>query len=385
MARVMTGSKRKGAIKALVFGDYGTQKSGFAVDIAKMKREDSKPMRVLYIDTEGGGIDQFHLDRLEDEGVDIANIFIVYTSNYSEVKYYCDKVNNNEFFYNLDEDGEEIEEDNEMILDADGKPFVPDAVVIDSISVISDSVSFAMAEFSEQRAKVRSNLKQLSALETRVAVEGAGVELKDWSKIKKLSTSLTRSLITENGKHVIFVSRSKQEKVMKKNGGKMDLVATGKEVMDCWQFLSYEVSTVVRNFIDEESGEVFGEITSKDRTGVFKRGEIIENPSITLWQPVLDRNKGRKESVVMTQTSVRDSIEKDKTVLADDSPKTDKVEKDPKKLIQAIKQQTDEMSTIKKKRFQTKFKELGINPTKIKDETLTLEEAQKIQEVIDLL
>ena len=110
MARARTGSNVEKGLKYFVYGKHGVRKSNCVADFAKMNKE-GKPLRVLYIDCETGSIDGFGLDRLEEEGVNLENIYLVYTSALSEIRYYCDKVINNEPLYHLDEDGIETEED----------------------------------------------------------------------------------------------------------------------------------------------------------------------------------------------------------------------------------------------------------------------------------
>lgn len=45
---------------------------------------------------------------------------------------------------------------------------------------------------------------------------------------------------------------------------------------------------------DEESGDVIALVEGKDRTMICKQNEIIENPTLLTWQPVIDRNKNKK-------------------------------------------------------------------------------------------
>ena len=48
---------------------------------------------------------------------------------------------------------------------------------------------------------------------------------------------------------------------------------------------------------DNETGQICAEVI-KDRTKVHKAGEILEDPTLLDWQPVIDRNAERKEFIL---------------------------------------------------------------------------------------
>ena len=93
MARARRGGLIKTKLGFLLYGKQGSGKSTMALDFAKMKREDGKPFRVLYIDSEAGSVDSY-LEDLQNEGIDIDNIYIVYTQSLKEVNEYIEKVKN---------------------------------------------------------------------------------------------------------------------------------------------------------------------------------------------------------------------------------------------------------------------------------------------------
>ena len=306
MARARIGSNVEKGLKYFVYGKHGTRKSNCVADFAKMIKDD-KPLRVVYIDCETGSIDGFGLDRLEDEGVDLKNIYIIYTSALSEIRYYCDKVINNEPLYHLDEDGIETEE---VVLDADDNPFIADAIVIDGITVVADNVSDAAINLSEKRAAIRAELQGKTSDEKEVMVGTAGLEFKDHNKIKSSGKSLIRNLITNTDKYVAITGRAKDKKEMVKNAkGEMVLTYMGYEVPESWDFIQYEVYTVIHNMANAD-GEIYAVIEQKDRTGKYKPNEIVENPSVSLWQDVIDSNKNRGKNVGMSQGSVNDTVKK---------------------------------------------------------------------------
>lgn len=96
-----------------------------------LKRPDGKPFRVLYLDPESGSVDDY-LTKIEKNGVDLGNIYIVYTQSVGEVQEYIRKARANEDFYELDEDGYETDK---VVLDADSQPFRADMIVVDGTSI----------------------------------------------------------------------------------------------------------------------------------------------------------------------------------------------------------------------------------------------------------
>lgn len=306
MARARIGSNVEKGLKYFVYGKHGTRKSNCVADFAKMNKN-GRPLRVLYIDCETGSIDGFGLDRLESEGVDLRNIYIVYSSALSEIRYYCDKVIINEPLYHLDEDGIETDK---IVLDADGEQFIADAIVIDGITVIADNVSDAAINLSEKRAAIRAELQGKTSDEKEVMIGTAGLEFKDHNKIKSNGKSLIRNLITNTDKYVAITGRAKDKKEMVKNNkGEMVLTNMGYEVPEAWDFIQYDVYTVIHNMANAD-GEIYAVIEQKDRTGKYKQNEIIENPSVALWQEVIDNNKNRGKNVGMSQGSTNDAVKK---------------------------------------------------------------------------
>lgn len=320
MARGRKGNQAKNGIKVAVLGKQGKRKSNFIVDFAKMKREDGKPFKVLYIDCETGSIDGFALERLANEGVDTENIYIIYANSYGEVEEICKRAIKNSPFYEYEEQLDEfngettwveaIGEEDKMILDADGEQFKADAIVLDGITVIADDIQDSAINLSEKRAALRADQNGKTGEEKEVAVGTAGLEFKDHNKMKSKGKTLVRNLINKTDKCIGITLRAKDEKVMQKSSkGDMQLTATGKEIPESWGFILYEVFTVIHLYEDKE-GEIFAQIEDKDRTGLFAPNEILPETSISLWQTVIDRNKDRVANVSMQAEDYKKSIEK---------------------------------------------------------------------------
>ena len=157
MARGRQASKVKSKLAFLIYGEQGTWKSSMCLEFAKMKRDDGKPFRVLYIDAESGSVDDY-IDRLENEGVNTENIYIIYTQSLKEVSEILKKIANREQLYSYDDEGNETDE---VIKDADGNDFFPDAVVIDGTTVLHMTQQESLLRLSEKRASVKANKDNL--------------------------------------------------------------------------------------------------------------------------------------------------------------------------------------------------------------------------------
>ena len=80
MARARSGNSVQTKMGFLIYGSFGTWKSSLCLQFARMKREDGKPFRVLYLDAEAGSVDSY-LEQLEADGIDTRNIFTSFGSN----------------------------------------------------------------------------------------------------------------------------------------------------------------------------------------------------------------------------------------------------------------------------------------------------------------
>ncbi len=283
MARARIASAIQSKVGALIYGEQFTGKSTLASQLVYFKRPDGKPFRVLFLDAENGSIDDYIPD-LEENGVDVRNLYIIYTQSLGEVREYIAKVKNNEDFYMLDDDGNETEE---VVLDADGQPFRADAIVVDGTTILNLSVKQGLTEFSKKRNTVKAKAAGLVGDERLVKIEGSGLELKDYNTINFRGQNLILDLMG-CGAHYVITARETDEKMsVKDSDGKITSVATGRKIPDSFKGISYNVKTVIRTFLDDDGG-VCAEV-EKDRTGVHSAHEVIENPSFLDWQSVIDK------------------------------------------------------------------------------------------------
>jgi len=289
MAIARSGSTIKPKLNMLFYGEPGVGKSTMALQLAHFKREDGTPFRLLVLDAESGGCEEC-LAELEDNGIDLRNIYIVYSQSQKEIKEYIAKVRDHEPFYELDEDGNEGDE---IVKDAYGEDFYPDALVLDGTSVLKLVSSQSLLDLSRKRNKIKAEKSGATAEEKFVAVSNANLELKDYSQLNYSGQDLVLSLMA-CGVHVIITAREKDETIsVKGDDGKITSVATGKKVYDSFKGMDYNTKTLVRLYRDD-LGQVCAEVV-KDRTRVYSAGEIIENPSLLAWESVIQKGKGKAD------------------------------------------------------------------------------------------
>lgn len=229
MATARKGGKVQSKIQMLLFGKQGCGKSTIASQFLYLKRPDGKPFRVLFLDGEAGSIDDM-LETIENDEINMDNLYIVYTQSLKEVNDYIKKATNKEPFYELDENGKE--NFSNMILDADGEQFIPDAIVVDGTTVLNLSVKQGLVEFSKKRANVKAERDKLLGEEKFVKVEGAGLELKDYNAINFKGQDLVLTL-TGSGLHYIITARETDEKIqIKQPDGTTTSVVTGKKIAE---------------------------------------------------------------------------------------------------------------------------------------------------------
>lgn len=370
MARGRTASKIQKKLNFLCFGEPFTGKSTFASQFAYMHNEDGSPMKVLYIDAESGSIDNY-LDEMESNGVDLANIYILYTQSLGEVLDYIDKVKNNEDFYEIGEDGEELDT---IVTDAEGNPFRADSIVIDGVSVLYTAAQQGLLEFSKKRARVRADDNGLIGDQKIVAIEGSSLEMKDWGALRYKGANLCLALLG-TGVHSLITCRETDEKeTVKGANGQFTSVPTGKKIPEGFKDLDYNSHTVIRFYRDEDDTVIADVI--KDRSGVHPK-EKVADPTLLDWQVVIDGNKGKSKFVlnnnldtaVATEQEIYSaevmsnaakSMSKSEMEKAKMSVQEDTSTDNASELQNSIKVAITKLSPVQKKEMQTKLKDSGL-------------------------
>lgn len=377
-ARKATTVKKK--INMLLYGESFCGKSYFAAQSVYLKNEDGSPMKILYIDAESGSIDNY-LDEMENNNVNLDNLFIVYTQSLGETLDCIRKVKENEDFYEIDNlTGEET---NTVVTDAEGKPFRADMIVIDGVTVLHSAAQQGLLEFSKKRARVRADNKGLIGDERLVSIEGSSLETRDWGAISYKGTSLCLSLLG-TGKHSIITCREKPETVTEKNSKNETVsVPTGRKIPSGFKDLPFNMHTVIRFYRNED--DAVCAFVQKDRTGIHPNEELYD-PSILDWQKLIDGSSGKTDFVL--NNDLDEAVETEQEIYsaevmsnATKSMSKSEMEKakaanttsvntnDPKSLIAQINAKIKSFDVLTKQQMKTKLTNAGLPTvfTKIED------------------
>lgn len=363
MAIGRSGKKVKTKLGFLIYGEQGTRKSSFCLESLKLMNEDGKPFKVLYIDAEAGSVDTY-VEKYEEAGYDTQNLYIVYTQSLTEVKEFIRRAKDGEVFYDFDEEGNETDE---VYLDSEGNPFKPDMIVVDGITLLYIAKQQGILEFSKKRATVRANKNELTGMAKEVAIEGASLEIKDYNVLKFEGQDLILDLLA-SGKHFAITMREEDEKEsFKDKNGEIKAMATGRKQPSGFKDVRYNVKTVLRLFKDDD-GVIKGIVENKDRTMVCAQDEILIEPSITLWQSVLDKNKGKKDFTI--KNTLESSVDTERRAMEKDNAKFDdelNAEKDSDTELttvddykEAIKSTISKLSQTDKSKKQTEIAKVGL-------------------------
>lgn len=290
----------------LLFGATFSGKTTLGLQLADFKREDGKPFRLLAIDAEGGGMDDA-VEDLQDRGIDTRNVQIFYTQSLKELTTVLEKIKNHEVFYAYDEDGNETDE---PLLDADGENFFPDAILIDGTTIFRLTSEMGLLELSKKRNTIKADKDGLIGTERFVKIQGADLEFKDYKKLAQAGQNLVLDLMAI-GINVVLTAREKDVTVQKMDkNGQMVSVSTGEKTFDSFKGIDYNVKTILHMYQDTESGQICAKVI-KDRTKVHKAGEILEDPTLTDWQTVIDKNANKKKFVLQNDLNKAVEIEQE--------------------------------------------------------------------------
>ena len=81
-----------------------------------------------------------------------------YTQSLQELQLILNKIKNHDTFYEYDEDGEETDE---IIYDADGNEWFPDAILIDGTSIFKLTSEQGLLELSKKRNTLKADRDNL--------------------------------------------------------------------------------------------------------------------------------------------------------------------------------------------------------------------------------
>ena len=371
MAQAHKGGQLNHKINMYVFGDFFSGKTTLGLQLAKLHDENGEPLRLLVIDCEANGA-SFALDDLEAEGVDMANIYTVWTQSLAETTHYIKQVAKGEPLHELGPDGEELDE---YVTDAKGRPFVPNALFLDGATILKMTCQQSLLNLSRKRARVRAKNNGLTGEDRAVAIDGAGLEYKDYNTLNFSGQELILDLTSANIHWLVSAREKKETKSVKVNGS-IQSVETGKVVSDAFKGAEFNASTVVRLYRDEDDPDTVKMQVLKDRTKTWAPGQIVENPSLLSMQPMIDKRSG---NTVVLKNTMNEAVETEMKIYQQKAGITDLEESnsdeeekpalDIETLRKKVKAGFTKMNPTQRKSFSDKLKSENIptSLTKVED------------------
>ena len=366
MAQAHKGGKLNHKINMYVYGDYFSGKTTLGLQLAKLHDENGEPMRLLVIDAESGGT-SFALDELEEQGVNLDNVYTVWTQSLAEVTHYIDLIKKGEPLHELGPDGEELDE---YVLDAQGRPFKPTALFVDGATVLKMTCQQSLLSLSRKRARVRAKNNGLTGEDKAVAIEGAGLEYKDYNTLNFSGQELILDLMATNINWVVSAREKKETQSVKVNGS-IQSIETGKLVSDAFKGAEFNTSTLVRLFRDEDDPDTVKMQVLKDRSKTWAVGQIVENPSLLDMQPMIDKHSGKNVVIKNTMDQAVETemkIYQQKAGITDTESSNETTDEKPISDIDTLRKQIksnhSKMNPDQRKSFSDKLKAENI-PTSL--------------------
>lgn len=249
-----------------------------------------------------------------------------------------------------------------------------DTIVIDSGTKLYENMQSAAYEVAENRARKQRN-KGLD-----VDLEDINISQRDWGHIKRWNQQLATSyiLFSEMGKWCVVTAHQKDEmrdatKAEKKALG-VDKIKIG-EIPDLAKKAEHDFDIVIQTFTEEnDDGEtVYKAKILKDRTGVTKRGDILENITFDIWK---DNWEETKKYGVKTATNLNKSIEKDVKAMTTEINVAEDIVAEWKPIMKSL---TESGNSIAIKQINAFIKDKGINV-----KNMTAENPKVLNELLDL-
>lgn len=229
--------------------------------------------------------------------------------------------------------------------------------VIDSETKIYENLQLSGLNIAEKRAKNKGQ-----------SAEDAGISQREWGKIKLITKRLQSSKITLSSKGINIVSIAQQKEMKEKKGDNWVVVGYAPDTAKGFE---YDYDIVIRLFTekDKNNTETYKAEVYKDRTGVTKKGEIIENPSFSIWEDTYNAEQNKGINVI----DFKKDIAKDEGKMESE--------------LESFEKAKSEMKTIIKSLSEDKVKDLVTfckNELKIAN-PLKSEQIGQIEKIIDFI
>lgn len=216
-------------------------------------------------------------------------------------------------------DLDELEEDLDTFLDGeyDGQ--------IETLSIDSESKFYATLQVGAQEVEERRARKKGGD------VDDAGISVKQWGRIKIINMKLQQAKIdlSSKGIHVVSVA---QEVEIKDDDGKRVIGYKP----DMHKSVKFDYDTILRHYTkkDKDGNVTFWAEVIKDRTGVTKVGQQIENPCFDIWAEYYAKMNGLETN----KTSYKKDLATSTESMVDEADKAEVLAGEWRELMKQLKE-----------------------------------------------
>jgi hypothetical protein len=219
-------------------------------------------------------------------------------------------------------------------------------IVLDTETKIYENLQHSALEVAEKRA-AKNNLDADNVI----------LSQRDWGRVKLIGKRIKSKqiILAKSGINVISIA---QEKEIKKPVGNNDYIVIG-YAPDCQKKIEHDFDIVIRFYTDQDKRtkevKYYCEIY-KDRTGKYKKGDILENPTFENWKDIYDEYQQLKEEII----NFNIDIDTDASVMSSMAEENEKI-------IKEFSKKYTTLSDDKKKSLKLELEKEGIDIPKNKN------------------
>lgn len=250
-----------------------------------------------------------------------------------------------------------LEEDLDAFLDGEYDGQI-ETLSIDSETKFYNTFQIGAMEVEERRARRKGG-----------DADDAGISVKQWGRIKIINMKFQQAKIDLSSKGVHIVSVAQAVEIKDDDGKKV----IGYKP-DMHKSVAFDYDTILRHFTkkDKEGNVTFWAEVIKDRTGVTKIGQIIENPTFDIWKDYFNERNGLE----VNETSYRKDMKTSTESMVDDADKAEQLASTFKDTLKVLKDNGN-MDAISKINAVLKDKKIDIKK-------LEMHDVKDLTELVDL-